>query len=318
MATVDGTAGARAPAGSASAPRRRDSRLRLPHARLDTLLLLAPATLLFATFVVYPIIASIVVSLHDWDGIGAARFVGLANYRELFADPVFGIALANNLRWLACYAVAPVAGLALAVLLNQALCGMRAVRALFFMPFVISQIVVGLVFAWFFHPRFGLFGRIVEALGGPHLSLLDSEQFALYTMIVAGLWPQIAYCMILYLTGLAALPASAIDAARVDGARGWSLFRHVVLPELRPVHFIVAMVCAVAALRSFDYLMVMTLGGPYDSSTVLAYYMYERTFVGQRYGYGAAIATVLLALMSAIIVALLIRMFRDDSQKGRR
>ena len=95
---------------------------------------------------------------------------------------------------------------------------------------------------------------------------------------------------------------NSIDAARVDGARGWPLLRYVVLPQLRPVHFIVAMVCAVAALRSFDYVMIMTLGGPYNSSTVLAFYMYEQTFLGQRYGYGAAIAVVLLALMSCIIV----------------
>jgi multiple sugar transport system permease protein len=146
----------------------------------------------------------------------------------------------------------------------------------------------------------------------PGVSLLDSERWSVYTMIAAGLWPQTAYCMTLYLTGLAALPAATIDAARVDGARGFGLFRHVVLPGLRPIHFIVAMVCAVAALRSFDYVVIMTQGGPFDSSTVLAYYMYEQTFLGSRYGFGAAIATVLLLLMSAIIVALLARMFRQE------
>jgi multiple sugar transport system permease protein len=153
---------------------------------------------------------------------------------------------------------------------------------------------------------------MLEMAGLPPASLLDSEQYSIYTMIAAGLWPQIAYCMILYMTGLATMPAETIDAARVDGARGWRMLRHVVLPQLAPVHFIVAMVCAVAALRSFDYVIIMTLGGPYDSSTVLAYYMYEQTFLALRYGYGAAIATVLLALMSGIIVALLVRMFRAE------
>jgi len=118
--------------------------------------------------------------------------------------------------------------------------------------------------------------------------------------------------MILYVTGLATLRGDTVDAARVDGARGLALFRGVVLPQLRGVNFIVAMVCAVAALRSFDYVMVMTLGGPFDSSTVLAFYMYEQTFVASRYGYGAAIATVLLALMSGIIVALLWRLLRRE------
>ena len=131
-------------------------------------------------------------------------------------------------------------------------------------------------------------------------------------MILAGLWPQVAYCMILYMTGLAAVPPASIDAARVDGARRWQLLRYVVLPQLRPIHFLVAMVCAVAALRSFDYVMVMTLGGPYNSSTVLAYYMYEQTFLALRYGYGAAVAVVLLAFMSGIILLLLARQFRGE------
>ena len=281
-------------------------------AGLSTIILLAPACLLFALFVVYPILASIRLSLHDWDGVGAMTFIGLDNYRELVADSVFWTALANNIRWLACYFVAPLAGLGLAILLHQAVFGMRVVRMLFFLPFVISQVIVGLVFGWFFNTRFGLLNQVLGSAGLPPVAPLDSETWSLYPMIVAGLWPQIAYCFILYLTGLAAITPDSIDAARVDGARGFPLFRHIVLPQLRGLHFIVAMVCAVAALRSFDYVAIMTLGGPYDSSTVLAYYMYEQTFISQRYGYGAAIAVVLLAMMSGIIVVLLWRMFRGE------
>ncbi len=203
-------------------------------------------------------------------------------------------------------------GLALAVFLGQQFAGMRMARSLFFMPFVISQVVVGLVFSWFFNARFGLLNSILEAFGAAPVAPLESERWSIYTMVLAGLWPQTAYCMILYLTGLAALPSAQIDAARVDGAGGLTLFRYIVLPQLRPVHFIVAMVCAVAALRSFDYVMIMTWGGPFNSSTVLAYYMYEQTFLGLRYGYGAAIATVLLALMSCIIFVLLWHLFHRE------
>jgi multiple sugar transport system permease protein len=283
------------------------------HAGAATLLLLAPAAILFALFVLYPIGRTIVLSLYDWNGVGPKTWIGLRNYRDLFADPVFATALANNLRWLACYLIAPIAGLVLALLLNQSLHGMRTIRALFFMPFVISQVVVGLVFGWFFNSRFGLFGRLLELAGGPSAAPLESERLALYTMVVAGLWPQVAYCTILYLAGLAAMPTGSVDAARVDGASGWQVFRRIVLPQLRPVQFIVAMVCAVSALRSFDYVIIMTGGGPYDSSTVLAYYMYEQTFQSLRYGYGAAIAVVLLALMSAIIGLMLWRLFRQEA-----
>jgi multiple sugar transport system permease protein len=278
----------------------------------STVVLLAPACLLFGVFVAYPIVGSIRLSLLDWDGAGPATYVGLRNYRELFADPVFAHALANNLRWLACYVVAPVAGLLLAVFLHRAGSWMRIVRTLFFLPFVVSQVVVGLVFGWFFNARFGLLNAILDVAGVGPVSPLDSEAWSLYPMIVAGLWPQVAYCMILYTTGLATLPPDTIDAARVDGARRIPLLRHVIVPQLRPVHFLVVMVCAVAALRSFDYVMIMTMGGPYDSSTVLAFYMYEQTFVAQRYGYGAAVAVVLLCLMSGIIFLLLWRMFHKE------
>lgn len=285
-----------------------------PRGGIATVVLLAPACTLFSLFVVYPIIGSIRLSLYDWNGAGAMTWVGLGNYRELFADPMFRTALANNLRWLASYLIAPVAGLALAMLVNQSIRGMAAVRSLFFMPFVVSQVVVGLVFAWFFNARFGLWNRLLAAVGLAPAAPLESERWSLYTMVLAGLWPQTAYCMILYLAGLAMVPAPVIDAARVDGARGFALFRHVVLPELAPVNFIVAMVCAVAALRSFDYVMIMTGGGPFGRSTVLAFYMYEQTFVAFRYGYGAAIATVLFALVATIIVALLWRMFRSEGR----
>src|SRR4029079_12945068 len=152
-----------------------------------------------------------------------------------------------------------------------------------------------------FNPRFGLLNDLLAGLGFAPVALMDSDRWSIYTMIVAGLWPQTTYCMILYLTGLATLPDALTDAARVDGAKGWALLRYSVLPQLRPVHFIVSMVCAVAALRSFDYVIIMTLGGPYNSSTVLGYYMYEQTFLSLRYGYGATIATVLLGLMSCIV-----------------
>lgn len=279
-----------------------------------TALLLAPACLLFAAFVLYPLAGNVWLSLHDWNGAGAKSWVGIGNYRELFADPVFFVALSNNLRWLVLYLLAPVLGLALALLLNQNAFGMRLVRSLFFMPFVISQVVVGLVFGWFFHTRFGLFNEILGALGLPPAALLDSERWSIYALILAGLWPQSAYCMILYLTGLATIRPELIEAARMDGASGWRLLRHIVLPQLRPVHFIVAMVCVVAALRSFDYVMIMTGGGPFGSSTVLSYYMYEQTFQASRYGYGAAIATVLLALMSGIVGVLMWRLFRAESR----
>jgi multiple sugar transport system permease protein len=190
--------------------------------------------------------------------------------------------------------------------------GIRLVRALFFVPFVISQVVVGLVFAWFLNSQFGLLDRMVAALGAPALAPLDSERLAIFAVILAALWPQAAYCMMFYLTGLAALARQEIEIARLTGARGLPLLWDIVLPQLRPVTFIVVLVSVVSALRSFDLVMVITAGGPFNASTVLAYYMYEQTFLSSRYGYAAAIATVLLAMMAACIGVLLWRLVRQE------
>lgn len=278
----------------------------------STLGLLAPATLLFAVFVLYPIVSNAWLSLHAWDGAGPRTWVGLDNYREMFADPAFGISIANNARWLAVYALAPVLGLGLALLLSPPLPGMRIARSVFFMPFVLSQVVVGLMFTWFLHTRFGLLNELLGAVGLGPVAPLDSGRSAIYALAAAGLWPQTAYCMILYLTGLATLRPELVESARMDGASPWRIVRHVVLPQLRPVHFIVAMVCVVSALRGFDYVMIMTHGGPHGSSSVLAFYMVEQTFGRSRYGLGAAAATVLLALMSGVIGVLLWRLLRAE------
>ena len=275
-------------------------------------LLLAPACLLFAVFVVWPIADSLWISLQDWDGIKPARFVGWANYAELFTDDVFYTALVNNVLWLAAFMLAPAFGLALALLLNQTLFGMRLVKSLFFFPFVISQVVVGLVFGWFLNADFGLLNVLLGAVGLPPVDILGNERWATFGVMAAGLWPQTAYCMILYLTGLTAINPELVEAARLDGARGWRLLRHVILPQLRPATFIAIVVCVVGALRSFDLVSIMTKGGPYDSSSVLAFYMYQQTFASFRYGYGAAIAMVLFLIMDVYIAFFLVSLLRRE------
>ena len=273
---------------------------------------IAPAALFFTVFVLWPIADSIWVSLHDWDGIHPMRWVGFGNYAELFDDDVFYTALFNNLWWLLSYMLAPVFGLTIALFLNQSVAGMRLYKSLFFFPFVISQVVVGLVFSWFFNGDFGLLNLGLHAVGLPSLSLLGNGNLATPAVIVAGLWPQTAYCMILYLTGLTAVNGEIVEAARMDGARGWPMLWNIIIPQLRPATFIAIVVSVVGALRSFDLVSIMTKGGPYDSSTVLAYYMYEQTFLSFRYGYGAAIAVVLFAIMDVYIAIFLIIMLRQE------
>ncbi|CAM2195659.1 multiple sugar transport system permease protein [Paraburkholderia kururiensis] len=273
------------------------------------LLFLLPGFALFAVFVIYPIASSISLSFHHWDGMTAKSFAGLDNYRELFASDTFYVALKNNLIWLVLFLLAPPAGLALALYLNQNVFGIRLVKSLFFAPFVLPGVVVGLVFSWFYDPTFGLLKLIV----GHGIPVLGDPHYVTYGIIFAALWPQIPFCMILYLTGLTGINSEIIEAARMEGARGFTLLWHIILPQLRPATFMAVVLTVIGALRSFDLISVMSGGGPFDSSTVLAYFMYDQAIKYYREGYSAAIAVVLFAIMLVYIVWQLRRLVRVES-----
>ncbi|MCS3744427.1 carbohydrate ABC transporter permease [Rhizobium sp. BK661] len=277
-------------------------------------LFLAPGLLMFAIYVIIPIFQSVWISFYDWDGLGQKTWIGIANYVELASDEAFYTSLTNNLIWLVLYLLAVPAGLAAAMFLNQTVAGIRIYKSLFFFPFVISQVVVGLIFTWFYAPDFGLLSALIKALTGTEVAILADERFVTYGIIAAGLWPQIAYCMILYLTGLNNINPEQIEAGRMDNASGWSLFWFIVLPQLRPATFIAIVVTVIGALRSFDLVSVMTAGGPYGSSRVLSFYMYEQALseYGFRMGYGAAIAVVLFFIMMVFITFFIIRMLRQE------
>ncbi|GLU31364.1 sugar ABC transporter permease [Trinickia caryophylli] len=273
------------------------------------LLFLLPGFALFAVLVIYPIASSIWLSFHSWDGMSAPSFIGLDNYRELIASDTFYTALKNNLLWLALFLLAPPAGLALALYLNQNVRGIRLVKSLFFAPFVLPGVVVGLVFSWFYDPTFGLLKVIV----GHGVPVLGDPRYVTYGIIFAALWPQIPFCMILYLTGLTGINGEIVEAARMEGARGFALLWHVVLPQLRPATFMAVVLTVIGALRSFDLISVMSGGGPFDSSTVLAYFMYDQAIKYYREGYSAAIAVVLFAIMLVYIAYQLRRLVRTES-----
>jgi multiple sugar transport system permease protein len=277
-------------------------------------LFLAPGMLMFLLYVIFPILQSIWISFYEWDGLGPKTWVGLQNYRDLLDDDSFYTSLKNNLIWLVMYLLAVPAGLAVALFLNQTVTGIRLYKSLFFFPFVISQVVVGLIFAWFYAPDFGLLSTIIKAVTGSEVAILADEHLATYGIIAAGLWPQTAYCMILYLTGLNNINPEQVEAARMDNAKGWSMLWNIILPQLRPATFIAIVVTVIGALRSFDLVSIMTVGGPYGSSRVLSYFMYEQALseYGTAMGYGAAIAVVLFAIMMVFVTFFIVRMLGQE------
>ncbi|WP_322891634.1 MULTISPECIES: sugar ABC transporter permease [unclassified Yoonia] len=292
-------------------------------------LFLAPGMAFFAVYVIWPIWQSFGMSLYDWNGLGDidtnGTYIGLENYNKLFglngerADRNFQISLWNNVKWLVLYLLAIPLGLFIALFLNQNVRGIRLYKSLFFFPFVISQVVVGLVFSWFYLPNGGLFSIMTGWFGFQiQGGVLGNPTTATYGIIAAGLWPQTAYCMILYLTGLNAVDPEQVEAARLDGAKGRKMLWYVILPQLKPATFIAFVVTIIGALRSFDLVSVMTGGGPFGSTRVLSFYVFEKSLSerGLQYGYAAAVAVVLFMIMLVFISYFLWAMYKDE--KGAR
>ncbi len=282
-------------------------------------LFLAPSLVLYGLYVILPIGFSIYLSFTEWDGISGfpmplclqdeARSC-LDNYTQLWSDDVFWISLKNNIIWLVFFSLSPLVGLGFAFLFHVKGRAASLYKSLLFAPMVFSLIVVGMIWSWFFQPEFGLVEYALHQFGvlapDQHFTMMTSFDWpSTAGVIMAASWPHAAYCMILFLAGLSALQKNVIEAATIDGANKWQLFWHVILPMLRPATVVVIIVTMIGALRAFDIIAIMTNGGPADATNTLANYMYEQTFLGFRYGYGASIAVVLFMISLGLILAYL-------------
>lgn len=291
--------------------------------KLAPFLFLAPAILIFCIYVIFPIFESIWVSFHEWNGMDKGgtrsngnpnwRWVGLQNYITLFFDDEeFYVAFFNNIRWLLFSLIAIPIGLLLALFVNQQIAGMRYIKSLFYFPFVINAVVIGVIFTWFYNPRYGALTFVLSYFGLDPIPVLADENLATYGIIIASFFPGIAYTMILYITGLTGVNREMIEAGRIDGAAGFTMLWNIVLPQLKPATLIAIVVTIVGSLRSFDLIAVMTAGGPWGSTEVLAYKMYQESLFNYRMGYGAAIATILFLIMDIYIIWFLYRLFKSE------
>ncbi len=268
------------------------------------LFLFFPLTL-YMIWVIGPAVYTMYLSLTEWDGLSAPTFIGLENFRILFDDPVFLKSLLNNVKWLVIFMVIPVTmGLALAMILNKDIRGEKFFKASIYSPMILSPTVIGLIWGWMYDPAGGLINTTLTALGLKYLTAgwLSNPKIVLYCIIAAAAWRHTGYVMVLYLTGLKGIPLSVLEAARVDGAKGWRMFWHILLPLLKPSTIIVLVVTIIDSFRAFDMVNMMTQGGPFNSSNVLANFMYMEAFHNYRMGYGAAVAVILFSIMFIFIV----------------
>jgi len=270
-------------------------------------LFLAPALFFYCVFLVYPMLASLWISLFKWDGMSATKtFVGIDNYRRIFfEDEVSRKALWNNLVWTASALVLPTAlGLVLALALDTKIKGIVFFRTIFYGPGVLPLVAVGLIWSWMYNPHFGAVNTALKMMDLRHLTRgwLSSYDTALAATFVTYLWSHVGFPMVLYLAGLQAIPRDLYEAAAMDGANAWQRFVHVTLPGLKETHVIVLSLAVIHALKVFDLIYTMTYGGPGRETQVLGTWMYFQTFQYYNAGYGAAIAWVICAIILVIAV----------------
>jgi len=194
-------------------------------------------------------------------------------------------------------------GLGLALLLDQKLKGRNLVRSVVFAPFVISGAAIGIAFQFVFDPRFGLVNDLLARIGVQSPDFYQQPGWALFMVTFTYIWKNLGYTFVIYLAALQGRRADLDEAAEIDGASAWTRFRRVLMPQLRPTTFFLSITVLLSSVQVFDIINVMTRGGPQGNGTAtLVYQVYQETFVNQRAGYGATVATVMFVILLAVTV----------------
>lgn len=266
-------------------------------------LLLAPAIILFITFVAGPLIAAIVLSFMDWDLLTDAKFVGLDNFRLLLDDPTARKSITNTLVFGFWSLVLHVGGaLALALIVQRSMPAvLRYVfRTAIFFPVVMSWASVSLIWNFVLDPNFGYFNYYLDKLGIPTRSWLLSPDWAMPAIIGVDLWKTVGFTFILILAGLQGIPSHLYEAATVDGANAWRRFVDITLPMLSPTLFLVAIITFIGAFQIFEPMFIMTGGGPLDSTISIVQHIYETAFRRFEMGYASALSLVVFAVIMVV------------------
>lgn len=283
--------------------------------RRQEFLMLAPACLLVAIFLLLPFLMSFPISLTNQRLIPRpVKFVGLRNYIEVLTDPVFWQALWNVTRFTAM--VVPVQcgfALAMALLINQKLPYRNFFRGALFLPAITSMTVVCVIWGTLFQFPTGPLNQILSfvtfGLAGP-VDWLGDPKTSMFAIVLLSAWQAFGFQMVVYLAGLQSIPGDLYEAARLDGAKTWNQFRHVTWPGLRQTNIFVIIITTIQAFKLFTQINILTQGGPRDSTNTVVQYMYNVGFVGQKLGLASAVAVILFVIV--LMISLLQRYFLRD------
>lgn len=264
---------------------------------------LVPASIGFLVFFAWPSLRGLYLSFTDYNLLRDPKFVGLDNYIDISTDAVFWNSLKVTLEYVVMnVGVQTIAALGLAVLMQRFTRSM-IVRGIIMLPYLIANVIVALVWFWLADYNLGLINAVLDFFGIDKVGFFGNESIAMGTIAMVNVWRHLGYTALLLFAGLQAIPRDVYEAAEVDGAGEWRVFRSVTLPLLRPVLAFVLVVTVVGSFQIFDTIAVTTGGGPVNATRAISYYIYERAFVQLDFGYASALSVILMVLLAGIALA---------------
>ncbi len=286
---------------------------------LTALVMLAPSLLFLAAFTYWPILRSLVYGFFDVQlGSSAIFFVGWENYQRLWHDALFWQSLRNTVIYMVVTVPTSIAlALVLAVALDRGLRGTALYRASFFYPVMIPSVAAGMVWVFLYAPGYGPINGLMELLGLPKLEWLYDRQWALPAIIFMSIWKYAGYFMLILLAALQLVPRDLYEAARLDGVSGFRQLVHITVPLISPTLYFVVVIGVLHSYQIFDYVFVMTQGGPADATNVLTFYIYQNAFQFQDIGTASAIANILLLVVGGLIAVVALTLGRRVHYLGR-
>ncbi len=292
---------------------------RLNHDRREQALVgylfVLPDLLGLLIFIIGPMLMAFAISFSDWKLTGVPEFVGLHNYEIILKDPKFGASLGRTILYTIGYVpVVYCLSLGMAVLLTKKGRGNTFFRTLYFMPIAMSMVVAGVIWRFMFDPGNGLINEVLTGVGLPALQWTGNVQSAMASVLIVSIWKSAGYFMIILLAGIQDIPSDYIEAAQIDGANKLQIFRSVILPLLKPTSFFVIVILMINSLQAFDQIYVMTRGGPAQATYTMLMYIYDKGFREWNFGYAAAMAVVLFAMIFVLTV-IQVRFFRSSDEK---
>lgn len=258
----------------------------------------------FCLFMAFPICFAFIASMTTWTGTNnmLEHFVGLRNYINIFKDQKFWIALFNTIVYMIGIPIGMILALLCAVGMNRKIPGVRILRTIYYVPVVSSLVAIAILWAWVFNYDYGLLNTIVKAVSGKHgPNWLGDEFWVKVSMLIFMVWKGLGGSIILYLAGLQNIPRDYYEAARIDGANSWQLFRHITVPLVSPVTFYLLIMGLIGGFQVFVEVQVMVpTGGINYSAATVVFYLYEKAFKNSQMGYGSAVAFLLCIMIFVI------------------